>query len=472
MLEDCESLTDSVTSTDVEDSDVVSDSDFDLSDPEVLAETSTGADVAIINEIQETNEFDFVSGNSAVLGFLFNSESAVSVDNEDYSSASGASFVRRLSRSGRRARGRSRGYRPRTPQRGKSDNVQSTGRGRVQSCAKSGVQSHRRSRGARNRGGRGRGQSFREQRRKSDEPPRLPLNIECILTKTDVVKATFLLTPSTQPGFYLPVDIETSDPESLFKLFFSQDIAEYICKASDEYADLLRDRRKVMYEYYKRMAVEDFYKMVALLIHFGYKKIPNYRLAWSKKSLCYDRFVSNTMSRNRFESLMYFLHIVTSEDEEKFKNDNDKLAKVRPLSDHLNKKCKLYCQPEKELSVDERMVRSKARFSFKQYIRNKPTKWGFKLWCLCNSSNGFTIKFSVYRGKSGDASSKKGLSYDVVLYLMKDYLDQGRALYVDNFYTSPTLAIDLFGKKTHVTGTLDKTRIGVPEEVHTMLETL
>jgi len=79
---------------------------------------------------------------------------------------------------------------------------------------------------------------------------------------------------------------------------------------------------------------------------------------------------------------------------------------------------------------------------------------------------------SVYRGKSGEVSSKKGLSYDVVLYLMKDYLDQGPALYVDNFYTSPTLAVDLFGKNTHVTGTLDKTRIGVPEEVHTMLETL
>ena len=75
------------------------------------------------------------------------------------------------------------------------------------------------------------------------------------------------------------------------------------------------------------------------------------------------------MSRNRFEGLMYFLHVVTSEDEEKFKNDKDKLAKVRPLSDHLNKKCKVYCQPEKELLVDERMVRSKGRFSFKQYIR-------------------------------------------------------------------------------------------------------
>ena len=73
------------------------------------------------------------------------------------------------------------------------------------------------------------------------------------------------------------------------------------------------------------------------------------------------------MSQNRFEGLMYFLHVVTSEDEEKFKNDKDKLAKVHPLSDHLNKKRELYCQPEKELLVDERMVCSKARFSFTVY---------------------------------------------------------------------------------------------------------
>ena len=79
----------------------------------------------------------------------------------------------------------------------------------------------------------------------------------------------------------------------------------------------------------------------------------------------------------------------------------------------------------------------------------------------------------MYRGKSGEISSKKGLSYDVVLYLMKDYLNKvGRALYVDNFYTSHTLAGDLFDQKTHVTGTLDKTQNGVSEEVYTMLETL
>ena len=39
---------------------------------------------------------------------------------------------------------------------------------------------------------------------------------------------------------------------------------------------------------------------------------------------------------------------------------------------------------------------------------------------------------------------------------MTDYLDQDYSLYVDNFYTSPTLTTDLFHRKIHITGTLEK----------------
>ena len=80
---------------------------------------------------------------------------------------------------------------------------------------RAGVQSQGRSHGVRNCSGRGRGRSSREQR-KSNEPPRVPLNIESIVSRTDVVKAIFLFTPSTQPGFYLPDNIDTSDPQSYF----------------------------------------------------------------------------------------------------------------------------------------------------------------------------------------------------------------------------------------------------------------
>lgn len=145
-----------------------------------------------------------------------------------------------------------------------------------------------------------------------------------------------------------------------------------------------------MYDYYKGMTREDFYKLVGIIIHLGYRKIPRYHFAWSPSSLCFDPFVAQVMSRNHFEGLLTFLHIVDRFTEEKLREDEDKLAKVRvrPLIEHLNEKCEYY-QPAAELSIDERMVCSKARFSFKQYIRNKPTNWGFKLWCLCDAVTAY-----------------------------------------------------------------------------------
>lgn len=83
------------------------------------------------------------------------------------------------------------------------------------------------------------------------------------------------------------------------------------------------------------MTEEDFYKLVAILIHFGYQRIPNYRLAWSEASLCYDAFVANVMSRNNFEGLMAFLHIVDISTEQQLNLIGDKLSKIRPLNDHL-----------------------------------------------------------------------------------------------------------------------------------------
>lgn len=313
--------------------------------------------------------------------------------------------------------------------------------------------------------GRGSRKSRSTAKSSTEEPKRPPLPVKDICNKTDVVKEDFTFAPDRPEGFFIPSEVDTSNPEELFKLFFNKDIVEYICKSSDEYAECHKDDKPVMYKYYDMMSTDDFYKLVAIFIHLGYKKIPKYCLAWNSSSLCYDPFIPKVLSRNKFEGLMTFLHVVDQQKESELRSNNDKLLKVRPLYEHINSSCRKYCQPSREISIDERMVRSKAHFSFKQYIKNKPTKWGFKLWCLCNTTNGYTVKFSIYRGKTGEVISGNGLSYDVVFRLMDEYLDQGYNLFVDNFYTSPTLAFDLFARKTHLTGTLDRSRKHVPSEV-------
>ena len=117
---------------------------------------------------------------------------------------------------------------------------------------------------------------------------------------------------------------------------------------------------------------------------------------------------------------------------------SDRLCKVRPMMEHLNDSSQRYFQPDLNISIDERMVKSKGRFPMRQYIKSKPVKWDFKLWCLCDSETGYTYRFTVYRGKQGEVRSSNGLAYDVVVDLVNRWENQGYRLFTNNFYSSPT----------------------------------
>ena len=53
-----------------------------------------------------------------------------------------------------------------------------------------------------------------------------------------------------------------------------------------------------------------------------------------------------------------------------------------------------FFQPTQKISVDERMIKSKGRVSFKQYMPKKPAKWGIKLFALCDSATSYNWDFS------------------------------------------------------------------------------
>lgn len=72
--------------------------------------------------------------------------------------------------------------------------------------------------------------------------------------------------------------------------------------------------------------------------------------------------------------------------------------------------------------------------------------------------------FFIYEGKSpvAQAEQTKGLSYELVMVDEK-MLGTGYKLYVDNFYTSPTLFRDLLQKGLWVCGTICSNRVGFPQ---------
>lgn len=117
------------------------------------------------------------------------------------------------------------------------------------------------------------------------------------------------------------------------------------------------------------------------------------------------------------------------------------------------------------------MVKSKARCKMIQYMKNKPTKWGFKLWVLADIS-GYTSDFIIYTGKQPSDASDGGLTYVVVMNLARLYVFQGYEIFTDNYYTSPWLLKDLLCEELYCTITLRVNRKEVPQDVVTIKKEL
>ncbi len=108
------------------------------------------------------------------------------------------------------------------------------------------------------------------------------------------------------------------------------------------------------------------------------------------------------MSRSRFQAISWNLHLCNlEEDRENAKKkgtpDYDRLFKIKPLCTDIIAACKTYFHPNRELAADERMLSLKARISFKQYMKDKPTKWGYKLFVLADVATHGTSSFMKVR---------------------------------------------------------------------------
>jgi len=112
--------------------------------------------------------------------------------------------------------------------------------------------------------------------------------------------------------------------------------------------------------------------------------------------------------------------------------------------------------------IDESMVPFRGRLSFRQYVPGKAHKYGVKLFKLCDPS-GYTYDIIIYSGKTD--TRQDDLPSTVVMKLMDKYLNVGRTLCTDNFYTNVPLANKLLEQQTHLVGTLRSNRRGLPKAV-------
>ena len=205
---------------------------------------------------------------------------------------------------------------------------------------------------------------------------------------------------------------------------------------------------------------------LAIIFNMGIIRLPELEDYWKTSWVAEIPFFSKVMPRDRFEMIFWMLHVSHPTGPVAKKIDKVKLFLEKIIGKFQEK-----YTPSREVAVDETMLKFRGRFAGKQYMPKKPIKWGVKCFNLADSSNGYMfVNVLPYTGRETleDASSQyKELpqAAQVVLHLAEPYLDQGRHMFTDRYYTSIPLAEALHNRATSFTGTTNKNRVDLPDQL-------
>ena len=125
---------------------------------------------------------------------------------------------------------------------------------------------------------------------------------------------------------------------------------------------------------------------------------------WQQAADCRNLVATNFMTRDRFDEIMCYFQLADNNQ----LNKEDKFAKLRPRFDNLNRSFLARFCSETRLSIDESMVPYFGHHGCKQFIRGKPIRFGYKIWCL-NTTLGYPIQFQAYQGKGSVTRPELGL---------------------------------------------------------------
>ena len=193
------------------------------------------------------------------------------------------------------------------------------------------------------------------------------------------------------------------------------------------------------------VSIPELKTLLPFFLLIGIVVKPELQQYQSTTPLIKTEFFNNVMPRNHFQLILEFLHF---NDKSQYNANNrncDRSYKLCPVIEYLVNKFKSVYTPDKKVSTDEELLLWKGRLGFKQYIPNKRSRFGIKMFSLCEVS-GYPWNRFVYVGKDAvetnehrELAKNLGKSEAVAPKLMSDLFDKGYHLYIDNWCTSKKL---------------------------------
>ena len=251
--------------------------------------------------------------------------------------------------------------------------------------------------------------------------------------------------------------------KGFFDLFFTDQVWELLVTQTNLYANQKRGaaEKSVWYP----VSVEEMKGWVAVYLCMGIINKPNILSYWSTDLILSTPFFGATVSRTRFLQILRYLHFVdNSLAPEPHSPNFNKLYKIQPLLDLIIPRFRAVYKPERQLAVDETLIKFKGKIHFRQFIPIKPGRFGIKAFTLAESTSGYVVGSKIYTGKEANVV-QKDLGKRAVMLLMEPFLDKGYYVFMDNYYTSVGLFEELEGRKTLACGTVRSNGLGLPKDI-------
>jgi len=308
---------------------------------------------------------------------------------------------------------------------------------------------------------------------------------ERIITNESLQKLVETFKERIKPGANLENNQETITESECFKFLFTEDLIKYILDESNIY---MKKKYKMNEESsFKNFAksspayiflkngfeLNDIYSFLAIKMIMGIIKLPDKKQYWSSKSFYRNEIISNSMSLNFFKAINTALHFEHN-DQDREDLDFDPRYKLGKLLKFLEYNFKKNYIPDQKITIDETMVGFTGKNKMKFYIPTKPTKWGFKIHILSESKSGYCLSLILDPGKefkhlvpNNSNEEIRNLSDKIVLNLLDNnyFKNKGYCLYLDSWYTSPSLLKKLMKIGIGCTGMVKENRKEIPKNL-------
>ena len=186
---------------------------------------------------------------------------------------------------------------------------------------------------------------------------------------------------------------------------------------------------------------------IAALLYRGVVHKPIYHMYYTNDKIFETPGFRKIISQNKLVLIEKYIHFV---DISELGESYNRSSKIHPMHKYIVERWQSLMTLGHDVSIDEALLLGKGRLSWKQFITTKRARFGIKTFVLADACTGYVWNSVIYTGDDTRINPDSNFTCNgtnIVMILAENILDEGRCIYVDNWYSSVEL-LDKLGKRS------------------------